>query len=444
MCYAFPGPRCSDHTRAHREEIMRQLEKDPSNVELQERYALATEEWYKSPEGIEHLLQEAKDEPDPQRADDLRAKADANQALRAEALAKYNELHTPDTAAETPEERIKRFNNELEEGVEALKTDEGWQRYLDAMSKFHRYSWNNQILIALQRPDATLVAGFNRWKDVDRSVKKGEKGITILAPKTARIPVLDNNGEPVTDENGKRQYRKVVRGFTTATVFDISQTEGKPLNSHSRPLTSAPPPGLSDDIKSAIRANGYTVREEAVIASGADGYTLNHNGVKEVVVRASLPEGQKVKVLAHELGHIAMGHMEEDRAGEYHTGHGGQRGTMEVEAEGYAYVLCRANGMDARDAQQGTTGYIGGWSMAQDGAAADTKTVKAAAESIAKAVGKTLSEHSWSNAVSDPIVDAPRKVRPARRRKTATSARKKGASAQRSLSAVNTARLAGA
>lgn len=428
MCYAKPAPRCSPHARQALQLAEEQLEKSPDDPELQERRDEAYNEWLITPDGIKHLEEQAASETDPQRASDLRASAEAQKALRKERLDQYEATKNPLTPEEKRKARLQQFNEELEEGVEGLKTDKGWNEYLDKMSKFHRYSWNNQILIALQRPNASLVAGFNRWKDVDRNVKKGEKGITILAPKTATVPVLDKNGKEVLGENGKPQRRKVIRGFTTATVFDVSQTEGEPINTYARPLTSEPPPGFRNDLTSAITAEGYTVREEE-LPGAADGYTRNHSGVKEVVVRSSLPEGEKVKVLAHELGHIKMGHLSEGRRGQYHTGHGGQRGAMEVEAEGYAYVLCRANGMDISDAQAGTTGYIAGWSRAQDGASADTKTVKAGAEAVAKAVGKTLGEYSWANVESDPLVDAPRQERPkrapAKRKAAGASSRKK-------------------
>lgn len=308
------------------------------------------------------------------------------------------------------EEKIAAYHAELEKGVEGLRDDAEFARYLDTMTLFHRYSPTNQLMIALQRPDATLVAGYNRWQDVGRQVKKGEKGIAIWAPKTRWVAEADANGNEIRGADGKPVKKKVVAGYTVATVFDVEQTEGEELPEGARRLTTEPPAGYTEDLTRAIEARGFAVSYEP-IPGGTNGYTTA-DGSKKVVIDSALSAGQRAKTLAHELGHIVLGHT--DRAGEYHTGHGGQRGAMEVGAEAFSYVLCRANGMDAAETGGYSYGYVGGWS----GGRGDTAVVKATADAVSKAVKDTLAAQPWTNLAADPVADAPRTER-APRRKTA-------------------------
>ena len=124
----------------------------------------------------------------------------------------------------------------LETGVENIFTGDKYAQYLQTMSKFHRYSFNNTLLIAMQRPDATLVTGYRNWQTMGRQVKKGEKGITILAPapikRKKEQEILDQNNKPLLDGNGKpktEEVEVVIPHFKPTTVFDISQTDGEPI-----------------------------------------------------------------------------------------------------------------------------------------------------------------------------------------------------------------------
>jgi antirestriction protein ArdC len=282
------------------------------------------------------------------------------------------------------EEKLEAFHAELEKAVTDLDTDENWLAYLDTMSKFHRYSFQNQMLIALQRPGATHVAGFNKWKEMGRHVNKGERGISILAPKTIRETEKDAAGKPSLDAKGKPVKRTKVIGFTTATVFDVAQTDGDPLPSIQRELSETPPLGFVQNLEDSIRRTGYEVSYEE-ITGGAHGYTSPTE--KRVVIDSRLTPGSQAATLAHELGHIQAGHME--RISEYHTGHGGHRGAIEVEAESVAYALCRNAGMKTPAETAGT--YVAGWARAER----DPEVVKKSAQAVCKAVKEILSDPAW-------------------------------------------------
>jgi len=287
------------------------------------------------------------------------------------------------------EATLKKLHEELQNQVANLETDENWHNYLNTMSKFHKYSWGNQLLIALQKPDATRVAGFKKWKEFDRSVKKGEKSIAILAPAMVNKEKLDKNGNKVIGPDGKPIKQKVIVGYNAVSVFDVSQTEGKDLP-EPRKLTETPPPGFKEDLETAITNQGYTL-EYANLPKGLEGSTNPKS--KVVKISSNLNEGQTATVLAHELGHIAAGHTERT---DYHTGHGGQRGAMEVEAESIAYVLCRSNGMSTAAGTESST-YVAGWAKVQKG----EETIQKSAESVSKVVAQLLSKNTWQNTKED-------------------------------------------
>jgi len=290
---------------------------------------------------------------------------------------------------EQKEAKLKVLHEELQDQISNLDNDEDWKNYLNTMSKFHRYSWGNQLLIRVQKPEATKVAGFNKWKELDRNVKKGEKGLSILAPSMINTDVLDSNGNKVMGKDGKPLKEKKIVGYRAVSVFDISQTEGKDLPTPKK-LTETPPEGFKEDIENAIKSSGYTLEYKA-LPPGLDGSTNPTN--KVVTISSSLNEGQTASVLAHELGHIAAGHTERK---DYHTGHGGQRGAMEVEAESIAYVLCRSNGMSTAAGTESST-YVAGWAKVQK----EEDTVKKSAEKVAKVVGQLLSKSKWRNVEED-------------------------------------------
>jgi antirestriction protein ArdC len=291
------------------------------------------------------------------------------------------------TRYETPEAKVKAFMDELETAVGDLDSDEDWQHYLATMSKFHNYSFNNQMLIALQCPGAERVAGFKKWQELGRQVRKGERGISILAPRKARVELKDAAGNPIRDENGKPRRDMRVIGVTTATVFDISQTDGPDLPTGRQELSEEPPAGLKEDLEGAITNLGFTV-DYGKMPGSALGYTTT-DGSNRVVIKQGLTPGSTARVLAHELGHIAAGHVE--RGADYHVGPGGERGQMEVEADSISYAMLRSNGMSP-EVGRANASYISGWSKR------DPKSVKAAATTVSKAVKSLFESTRWQNA----------------------------------------------
>ena len=244
------------------------------------------------------------------------------------------------------DEQLKEIQEALEKGVAELSTSEGWQKYLESASKFHNYSFNNQMLIALQTNGmATQVASYRSWlNDHERQVEKGQKAIKILAPITYKKTVK-NHTTGVDEE-------KSFTAFKAVPVFDISQTSGKDLPAHpAQLLEGEAPAGFIEELDKKIEDSGYVISYEE-IAGGANGYT-SHSG--KVVIDSRLSPAQQAKTKAHELAHIKLGHMERD---DYHTGPGGCRGDMEVEAESVAFIVSHARGLNSG---KYSFGYITSW-----------------------------------------------------------------------------------
>ena len=197
------------------------------------------------------------------------------------------------------------------------------QRFLDCMSRFHNYSWNNCMLIAFQMPEASLVAGFRRWLELGRHVRKGEKGIGILAPLAYR------KKEETKDPDNESEH--VVRGFKVVHVFDVSQTEGEDLPQLAG-IHGEPGQSLAG-LEGLVRRSGITLKDE-VLPLGTKG--LSRKG--EIAIAEGLPAAERFAVLAHELAHEWM-HDEEHRLHMPKT-------VRETEAEAVAYVVCRAFGFD--------------------------------------------------------------------------------------------------
>lgn len=199
------------------------------------------------------------------------------------------------------------------------------ERYLAVMSRFHRYSFRNLMLILSQREDATHVAGFNQWKKLGRFVKKGEKGIGILAPCRYK--------QAVEDENGEKREVPDIRGFKVVHVFDISQTEGDELPELAE-IRGAPGENLAR-IEQVIRDGGIELRYEA-IPGGALG--MSQGG--RITVRPNLSDAETFAVLVHERAHETL-HQQSGRK------HECSKTVLETEAEAVAFVVCHAFGLDS-------------------------------------------------------------------------------------------------
>lgn len=226
----------------------------------------------------------------------------------------------------------------LSQQVEQLTSSVAWANYLDMQARFHRYSWNNVLLIQSQLPSATQVAGFHAWKDLGRSVVKGAKAIKILAPRTVKV----------TDETGEVQ-RKVV-GFGVVNVFDVSQTEGAELPEVVQLLSGG---GTTELMSSLLAfADSKNLAVEFGDAQGANGFF--DRSPMRIVVSDSLAEAQQTKTLAHEIGHALLhADPEIDMS----------REDKELEAESVAYIVCKHYGLDTSDY---SLGYIACWQAADE------------------------------------------------------------------------------
>ena len=287
---------------------------------------------------------------------------------------------------ESRADRVKAITDKLETGIAALFQSETYKAYLSTMSKFHNYSLNNTLLIAMQKPDATLVAGYQAWqKQHQRHVKKGEKGIQIIAPSPYKAKkereVLDPaTGRPKLDAQGK-PVREIVEveypAFRVATVFDVSQTEGKELPS----LGVDELTGKVDSYGKLLSALTETCPvpigfEE--IGSGAKGYY--HTTEHRIALQEGMSEAQTVKTLIHEMAHQRLHSHEKEKPREERL----SARSKEVEAESVAYTVCQHFGIDTSDY---SFGYIAGWSSTRD-----TKELKASLERIRSASDELITE----------------------------------------------------
>ena len=275
-------------------------------------------------------------------------------------------------------QQVREITDKLEQGIKELFESEKFKEYLTTMSKFYNYSFNNTLLIAMQKPDATLIAGYTSWqRNFDRHVMKGEKGIKILAPAPYKAqeerekidpatqkPVLDADGKPVTETV------EVLRpAFKVVSVFDVSQTDGKEL-----------PDIAVDELTGSVE--NYAAFFEALkqespvpisfedIPGGAKGYFSHVEN--RIAIQEGMSEIQTVKTAIHEIAHAKLHAIKPDEkvAPEERK----DRHTKEVEAESVAYTVCQRYGIETSDY---SFGYIAGWSSDKD-----TKELKGSLETI--------------------------------------------------------------
>lgn len=241
---------------------------------------------------------------------------------------------------------------ELAAGVVQLQTSEAWQRWLDFQGRFYRYSFGNSLLIARQRPDASQVAGFHKWLELGRHVRKGEHGIRILAPCVVKIKADD------AGPDAEPQPRVV--GFRAAVVFDVAQTEGdEPPAVPCHRLTGEAPDHVTDALADFARSEGFSVEFGAELVGDRNGET--DTMARTIKVAAGLAPAQVTKTLAHEIGHALM-HSAKILAEI-------DRPTAEVEAESVAYLVCRRVGLETGSY---SFGYVAHWAhgTGRDGVAA--------------------------------------------------------------------------
>jgi DNA primase len=259
----------------------------------------------------------------------------------------------------------------LAEGIRQLTTSVAWTAWLQVQSRFYRYSFGNTLLIGLQRPDASQVAGFHRWKSLGRSVRRGSRGIAILAPMVRRLQARDEDSEDVSI------VAAPPTAFRIVYVFDVADTDGRELPTvPCHPLRGEAPATLFERLAAVGESRGFTVVLDAMADSRANGDT--GFGDRRIRVRDSLAPAQRVKTLAHELGHALL-----------HEGGATDRALAELEAESVAFVVCDAVGIASDDY---SFGYVATWVGGDaDGAEAALRAsggrITGAARSVLEQVG---------------------------------------------------------
>ena len=294
----------------------------------------------------------------------------------------------------TNRERLQQITAGIEQGIKELFESEKYMRYLSVMSRFHRYSVNNTMLIYMQKPDATLVAGYNKWKNqFERHVKRGEHGITIIAPTPfkkkieeqkldpdTKAPILDAEGKAVMEE------REVeIPMFRPVKVFDVSQTDGKPLPELASTLSGSVQ--NYEAFMEALRRSAPVPLSVEPMAANMDGYFSPDQ--QRIAIRAGMSEVQTVSAAVHEIAHsklhnYAQVQEEAARAGDKEPPKKKDRNTEEVEAESISYAVCQYYGIQTGE---NSFGYIANWSQGKE-----LPELRASLETINKAAGELIAD----------------------------------------------------
>lgn len=303
------------------------------------------------------------------------------------------------------DDKIRELTDKLEAGIKEVFSSDKYREYLATMNRFHRYSYNNSLLIYLQKPDASYVAGYRTWESMERYVRKGEKGITILAPCPHKVEkdvdVIDSlTGQARRDAQGnpiKERKEITYASFRPVAIFDISQTEGKPL------------PALTEELQGEIpdyRVLMESIREVAPVPIRFDSWQGSKKGHydlmdKEIVIKSGMSELQTVKTAIHEMTHSIL---HRDQA------HTKDSATMEVEAESTAFIVCQHLGLDTSDY---SFGYLAGWSSTKElpelksSLAIIQKASHEAIENLDRAILKNTNNLDISRCIADEPMKIP-------------------------------------
>ena len=287
----------------------------------------------------------------------------------------------------TEKQKVQEITDKLEEGLKELFESEKYKTYLTTMSKFHNYSFNNTLLIAMQKPEATLVAGYKAWqKNFERHVNKGEKAIRILAPAPYKIKEERDKLDPVTgemmfDENGMPQREQVevtIPAFRAVSVFDVSQTDGKPIPELEAQELLSTVEGYENFVQALMNVAPVPIGFED-IPGDSKGYF--HTEEKRIAVQENMSESQTLKTMVHEVAH-SMLHNKEINRDDLMEAPAKDRNTKEVEAESVAYTVCQHFGIETSDY---SFGYIAGWSSGKD-----MKELKSSLDTIRKTASELI------------------------------------------------------
>ena len=336
--------------------------------------------------------------PQPERGEQDKAYMDAAETQQADAQAAEPQQPRPVVpiilTSEKPAEKVKEITARLEQGVQAIFDSDRYKEFLTAMSKFHDYSLNNTILIAMQ--GGNLVMGFRQWeKEFDRHVKKGEKGIKIFAPAPYKVKKLVDKIDPETrkpmlDREGKvvKEEKEItVPAFKVITVFDISQTEGKEFPDLSVKPLLADVEQYEDFFAALEKASPVPIAFEQ-ITNGANGYFSLTD--KRIAIKEGVSELQAVKTAIHEIAHAKLHDIDLNAPKDEQQPHVDRR-TREVEAESVAYTVCQHYGLDTSDY---SFGYVAGWSSGRELSElkSSLETIRSAAAEIINSIDENLAE----------------------------------------------------
>ncbi len=311
--------------------------------------------------------------PEPERPDPEKVEMDAAPAGQTTAQPK-EQAQEPHPVipivltSEKPADKLKEITDRLEQGITELFESERYIEYLRVMSKFHNYSFNNTLLIAMQKPDASLVAGFSSWKNnFGRNVMKGEKGIKIIAPSPFTVkqevektdpqtgkPVIGKDGKPVTEEKEIK-----VPAYKVVSVFDVSQTEGRELPDIAVDELTGDVDRFKDFFAALEQVSPVPIGFEK-IEGGAHGYY--HLEEKRIAIDEGMSDLQTLKTAIHEIAHAKLHDIDLNAPKEEQKPRVDRR-TREVEAESVAYTVCQHYGLDTSDY---SFGYVAGWSSGKE------------------------------------------------------------------------------
>ena len=298
--------------------------------------------------------------------------------------------------SEKPAEKLKEITDRLEQGITELFDSERYREYLRVMSKFHNYSFNNTLLIAMQKPDASLVAGFSAWKNnFGRNVIKGQKGIKIIAPSPYKVkqemkkidphtqqPIIGKDGKPVTEEK-----EITIPAYKVVSVFDVSQTEGRELPDIAVDELTGDVERYRDFFAALEKTSPVPIGFEQIPGSSHGYYHLED---KRIAIQEGMSELQTLKTAIHEIAHAKL-HDIDLNAPENEQQPRVDRRTREVEAESVAYTVCQHYGLDTSDY---SFGYVAGWSSGRELSElkSSLETIRSAAAEIINSIDENLAE----------------------------------------------------
>ena len=357
-------------------------------------------EWYSGHENDIPKEYRVMSFPQPERPDPAKVEMDAaappQQSVPPDAAQEPRPVIPIVLTSEKPADKLKEITDRLEQGIMELFDSDRYKEYLRVMSKFHNYSFNNTLLIAMQKPDASLVAGFQSWKNnFKRNVVKGEKGIKILAPSPFKIkqemekidpatqkPVIGADGKPVKEEK-----EITIPAFKVVSVFDVSQTEGKELPDIAVDMLTGDVECFKDVFAALEKTSPVPIGFEKIEGNSHGYYHLEE---KRIAIDEGMSELQTIKTAIHEIAHAKLHDIDPNAPKEEQAGRPDRR-TREVQAESVAYAVCQHYGLDASDY---SFGYVAGWSSGRelDELKSSLETIRSTAAEIINSIDEHLQE----------------------------------------------------